>query len=46
MSLAFGGRKRETLKNLPENWEVRDSQDSEGRILDVMPYSVKRKIVV
>jgi hypothetical protein len=25
------------LKNIPETWEVRDSQDSKGRTLDEMP---------
>ena len=26
-------------QNVPEPWEVRDSQDSNGGILDEMPYS-------
>jgi hypothetical protein len=29
----------ETLQNVPETWEVRQSQDSKGRTLDEMPQS-------
>jgi hypothetical protein len=31
-----------TLQNVPETWEVRDSQESEGGTLDEMPNSRER----
>ena len=34
-----------TLQNVPETWEVRDSQDSNGGALDGMPYIRKRELV-
>ena len=34
-----------TLQNVPEIWEVRDSQDSKGGTLDEMPYSGERELV-
>jgi hypothetical protein len=33
------------LQNVPETWEVRDSQDSKGEILGEMPYSGERELV-
>jgi hypothetical protein len=41
-------RKKEvvgSLKNLPETWEVRYSQDSKGGTLDKMPDCRKRDII-
>jgi hypothetical protein len=35
----------ETLYNVPETWEVRDSQDSKGGTLDEMPNSGERELV-
>jgi hypothetical protein len=32
-----------TLQNIPETWEVRDSQDSKA--LDKMPYSGERELI-
>jgi hypothetical protein len=34
-----------TLQNVPETWEVGDSQDSKGGTLDEMSYSGGRKLV-
>ena len=34
-----------TLQNVPETWEVRDSQNSKGGTLDEMPYSGERELV-
>jgi hypothetical protein len=34
-----------THQSTPETWEVRDSQDSKGAILDEMPYSGERELV-
>ena len=34
-----------TAINAPENWEVRDSQDSEGVILDEIPNSGERELI-
>jgi hypothetical protein len=34
-----------TLQNLPETWEVRDSQDSKGGTLDEKSYSGKEELV-
>ena len=34
-----------TLQNIPETWEVRDSQDSKGGTLDEMPDSRERELV-
>ena len=34
-----------TLQNAPETWEVRDSQDSKGGILDEMPDSRERELI-
>ena len=34
-----------TLQNVPEAWEVRDSQDSKGGILDEISYSEERELV-
>ena len=35
-----------TFQNVPETWEVRDSQDSKGKTLDKkMPYNGERKLV-
>ena len=34
-----------TLQNVPETWEVRDSQDSNRRTLDEMPESKERELV-
>jgi hypothetical protein len=34
-----------TLQNAPETWEVRDSQDSKGGILDQMPNSRERELI-
>jgi hypothetical protein len=34
-----------TSQNVPEPWEVRDSQDSNGGILDEMPYSGEYELV-
>jgi hypothetical protein len=36
---------RGTLQNVPETWEVRDSQNSKGGTLDEMPYSGERELV-
>ena len=36
---------RETLQNTPEIWEVRESQDSKGGILDGMPDSRERELI-
>ena len=33
------------ILNVPETWEVRDSQDSKGGTLDEMPYSGERGLV-
>jgi len=33
------------LQNVPETWEVRDSQDSKRGTIDEMPYSGKRKLI-
>ena len=33
------------LQNLPETWDVRDSQDSKGGTLDEMPYIGERDLV-
>jgi hypothetical protein len=33
------------MQNAPENWYVRDSQDSKGRISDKIPYSGERALV-
>jgi hypothetical protein len=33
------------LQNASETWEVRDSQDSNGGILDEMPDSRERKLI-
>lgn len=38
-----GGEK--TLQNVPETWELRDSQDSKGVTLDEMPSSWERGLV-
>jgi hypothetical protein len=41
-------RKKEVgvgLQNVPETWEVRDSQDSKGGTLDEMPNSGERECV-
>ena len=41
-------RKKEvvgSLKNVPETWEVRDSQDSKGGTLDEMPDSMERVLI-
>jgi hypothetical protein len=35
-----------TPQNVPETWEVRDSQDSEGGTLDETPNSRKRELIV
>jgi hypothetical protein len=35
----------ETLQNVLETWEVRDSQDSKGGTLDEMPNSGEREII-
>jgi hypothetical protein len=32
------------FQNVPETWEVRDSQDSKGGTLDEMAYSGKREL--
>ena len=37
-----GGR---TLQNVPETWEVRESQESKVEILDEMPYIGKKELV-
>ena len=34
-----------TLQNVPETWEVRDSQDSKGGTLDEMPNSRERELI-
>jgi hypothetical protein len=34
-----------TLQNIPETWEVTDSQDSHGGTLDEMPCSGERKLI-
>jgi len=34
-----------TFQNVPETWEVRDSQDSTGRTLDEMSHSGERELV-
>jgi hypothetical protein len=34
-----------SLQNVPETWEVRDSQDSNGGTLDEMPSSGERELV-
>jgi hypothetical protein len=34
-----------TLPNVPETWEVRDSQDSKGETLDEMPDSKERELI-
>ena len=34
----------QTLKNAPETWEVRDSQESKGGTLDKMPYIGEREL--
>jgi hypothetical protein len=34
-----------TLQNVPETWEVRDSQDSKRRTLDKMPYTGERELI-
>ena len=34
-----------TLQNVPETWEVRDSQDSKGRTLDEMPDRRERELI-
>ena len=34
-----------TFQNVPETWEVRDSQDSKGGTLDEMPDSRERKLI-
>ena len=34
-----------TLQNVPETWEVRDSQDSKGGTLDEMPDSRERELI-
>ena len=34
-----------TLQNIPENWEMRDSQDSKEGTLDEMPYTGEREVV-
>jgi hypothetical protein len=34
-----------TLQNAPENWEVRDSQNSKGKTLDEIPYRSEKKLV-
>ena len=34
-----------TFQNVPETWEVRDSQDSKGGTLDEMPNSGERELV-
>jgi hypothetical protein len=36
---------RETLQNVPETREMRDTQDSKGGTLDEMPYSGERELV-
>ena len=36
---------RETLQNVPETWEVGDSQDSKGGTSDEMFYSENKKLV-
>ena len=33
------------LQNVPQTWEVRDSQDSKGGNLDEMPYIWERELV-
>jgi hypothetical protein len=33
------------LKNIPETWEVRESQDSKGETFDEMPYTGEQEIV-
>jgi len=33
-----------TLQNVPETWEVRDSQDTKWGTLDEMPYSGEREL--
>jgi hypothetical protein len=32
-------------QNVPETWEVRDSQDSKEGILDEMPNSTERELI-
>jgi len=41
------GRKEvgRTLWNVPETWEVRESQDSKRGTLDEMPYSGERELI-
>jgi hypothetical protein len=34
-----------TLHNVPETWEIRDSQDSKGETLEKMPYSGEKELV-
>ena len=34
-----------TLQNVPETWEVRDSQNSKRETSDEMPYSGERELV-
>jgi len=34
-----------TLQNVPETWEVRDSQDSKRGNLDEIPYSGERELI-
>ena len=34
-----------SLQNAPETWELRDSQDSKGGILDEMPDSSERELI-
>jgi hypothetical protein len=34
-----------TLQNVPETWEVRDSQDSKRGALDEMPKSRERELI-
>ena len=34
-----------TLQNVPETWEVRDSQDSKAGTLDEMPDSRERELI-
>ena len=41
--LGVGGRYG--LWNVPETWEVRNSQDSKGGTFDEMPYSGEKELV-
>jgi hypothetical protein len=42
--LTKASKRWETLWNVPENWEVRDSQDSKGGTLDEMPYCEEKDL--